>query len=144
MKLLRYQAGDQIRPAMLDAYGAIRDLSSVVLDINGDVISPKGLMEIASINSADLPKVAGKPVLAAPVANPSKLIFGIRKIVSFDSEYMTLLPGDVIMTGTPPGVGAGMRPPRFLNAGDVVELGIKGLGEQRQEILAWGRSTRVT
>ena len=73
-----------------------------------------------------------------------KLIFGIRKIVSFDSEYMTLLPGDVIMTGTPPGVGAGMRPPRFLNAGDVVELGIKGLGEQRQEILAWGRSTRVT
>jgi len=71
--------------------------------------------------------------------NTDKLIFGIKKIVSFVSEYMTLLPGDVIMTGTPPGVGAGMKPPRFLNVGDVVELGIEGLGEQRQEIQAWER-----
>jgi 2-keto-4-pentenoate hydratase/2-oxohepta-3-ene-1,7-dioic acid hydratase in catechol pathway len=49
---------------------------------------------------------------------------------------MTLLPGDIITTGTPPGVGTGMKPPQFLNAGDVVTLGIEGLGEQRQEIVA--------
>ena len=49
---------------------------------------------------------------------------------------MTLLPGDIITTGTPPGVGAGMKPPKFLNVGDVVTLGIEGLGEQRQEIVA--------
>ena len=49
---------------------------------------------------------------------------------------MTLLPGDVITTGTPPGVGIGMKPPQFLKVGDVVTLGIEGLGEQRQEIVA--------
>ena len=63
-------------------------------------------------------------------------IFGIAKIVSYVSEIMTLLPGDIITTGTPPGVGAGMKPPKFLNVGDVVTLGIEGLGEQRQEIVA--------
>jgi len=64
------------------------------------------------------------------------MIFGIAKIVSYVSEFMTLQPGDIITTGTPPGVGQGMKPPKFLNAGDVVTLGIEGLGEQRQEIIA--------
>jgi 2-keto-4-pentenoate hydratase/2-oxohepta-3-ene-1,7-dioic acid hydratase in catechol pathway len=64
------------------------------------------------------------------------MIFGVKKIVSYVSEFMTLLPGDIITTGTPPGVGSGMKPPKFLNAGDVVTLGIEGLGEQRQEIVA--------
>jgi 5-carboxymethyl-2-hydroxymuconate isomerase len=64
------------------------------------------------------------------------MIFGCAKIVSYVSEFMTLLPGDIITTGTPPGVGSGMKPPKFLNAGDVVTLGIEGLGEQRQEIVA--------
>ena len=64
------------------------------------------------------------------------MIFGIKKIVSYLSEIMTLMPGDVIATGTPPGVGMGMKPPKFLNVGDVVTLGIEGLGEQRQEIIA--------
>jgi 2,4-didehydro-3-deoxy-L-rhamnonate hydrolase len=64
------------------------------------------------------------------------MIFGIAKIVSYLSEFMTLLPGDIITTGTPPGVGAGMKPPKFLNVGDVVTMGIEGLGEQRQEIIA--------
>lgn len=50
---------------------------------------------------------------------------------------MTLLPGDVISTGTPPGVGLGQKPPFFLKSGDVVELGIQGLGEQRQTAVAW-------
>jgi len=64
------------------------------------------------------------------------MIFGVRKIVSYLSELMTLMPGDVIATGTPPGVGAGMKPPKFLNVGDVVTLGIEGLGEQRQTVIA--------
>ena len=283
MKLLRYVAGDQIKPGILDADGNIRDLSSVVMDIDADAVTPEGLEEIGMIDVTTLPRVNGSPELAAPVADPSKvvciglnysdhaaevgatppsepiifhkattaynapngnivkpphstkldwevelcvyigsrasyvsedealdcvagyavgndvserefqqerpagqwtkgkspdtfapvgpwlvtkdevpnpeklhiwlkvngemkqegstdkLIFGVKKIVSFVSEYMTLLPGDVIMTGTPPGVGAGMNPPQWLNPGDVVELGIEGLGEARQTVVAWSR-----
>jgi 2-keto-4-pentenoate hydratase/2-oxohepta-3-ene-1,7-dioic acid hydratase in catechol pathway len=283
MKLLRYVAGSQVKPGILDASGAIRDLSAIVPDIDGDSISPEGLAEIAMIDPASLPKVLGKPELAPPVASPSKviciglnysdhaaevglappsepiifmkaptaynapngdviqpphstkldweaelcvyigrrasyvsedeamdcvagyatgndvserefqqerpggqwtkgkspdtfapigpwlvtkdeipnpenlkiwlkvngemmqngstskLIFGVRKIVSFVSEYMTLLPGDVIMTGTPPGVGAGKKPQRWLKPGDVMEVGIEGLGTQTQKVVAWER-----
>jgi 2-keto-4-pentenoate hydratase/2-oxohepta-3-ene-1,7-dioic acid hydratase in catechol pathway len=57
-------------------------------------------------------------------------------VVSYLSQFMTLHPGDVISTGTPPGVGLGQKPPRFLKAGDVVELGIAGLGQQRQDVIA--------
>lgn len=64
------------------------------------------------------------------------MIFSMAKCISYVSQFMTLLPGDIITTGTPPGVGLGMKPPTFLNAGDVVTLGIEGLGEQRQEIVA--------
>ena len=64
------------------------------------------------------------------------MIFSMAKCVSYVSQFMTLLPGDIITTGTPPGVGLGMKPPTFLNVGDVVTLGIEGLGEQRQEIIA--------
>lgn len=64
------------------------------------------------------------------------MIFSMAKCVSYVSQFMTLLPGDIITTGTPPGVGLGMKPPTFLNVGDVVMLGIEGLGEQRQEIVA--------
>ena len=68
--------------------------------------------------------------------NTSTMIFSMAKCVSYVSQFMTLLPGDVITTGTPPGVAMGMKPPQFLNVGDVVSLGIEGLGEQRQEIVA--------
>jgi 5-carboxymethyl-2-hydroxymuconate isomerase len=64
------------------------------------------------------------------------MIFNVPKIVSYLSELMTLNPGDIITTGTPPGVGLGMKPPKFLNVGDIVTLGIDGLGAQRQEIVA--------
>jgi 2-keto-4-pentenoate hydratase/2-oxohepta-3-ene-1,7-dioic acid hydratase in catechol pathway len=64
------------------------------------------------------------------------MIFSIAKCVSYVSQFLTLLPGDIVTTGTPPGVGSGMKPPKFLNVGDVVTLGIEGLGEQRQEIIA--------
>ncbi|MCD0423982.1 fumarylacetoacetate hydrolase family protein [Rubrivivax sp. JA1024] len=64
------------------------------------------------------------------------MIFNVPKIVSYLSELMTLMPGDIITTGTPPGVGMGKKPPQFLNVGDVVTLGIEGLGEQKQTIVA--------
>jgi len=66
----------------------------------------------------------------------STMIFSLAQCVSYVSQFMTLLPGDIITTGTPPGVGSGMKPPKFLNVGDVVTLGIEGLGTQRQEIIA--------
>ena len=65
------------------------------------------------------------------------MIFGCANLVSYVSRFMTLLPGDIITTGTPPGVGLGMKPPRFLKPGDIVTLGIDGLGEQRQRVVAW-------
>jgi 2-keto-4-pentenoate hydratase/2-oxohepta-3-ene-1,7-dioic acid hydratase in catechol pathway len=68
--------------------------------------------------------------------NTSNMIFGVARIVSYTSQFMSLLPGDVISTGTPAGVGMGARPERFLVAGDVVELGITGLGRARQRVLA--------
>ena len=66
------------------------------------------------------------------------MIFTVAQIVAYCSQFMKLLPGDVITTGTPPGVGLGQKPePWYLKAGDVVELGIEKLGEQRQEFVAW-------
>src|SRR5918993_4445080 len=65
------------------------------------------------------------------------MIFNVAKIVSYVSHFMILEPGDVITTGTPPGVGMGMKPQRFLKAGDVVSLGIERLGEQRQRVIAF-------
>ena len=62
------------------------------------------------------------------------MIFGVAQLVSYVSRFMTLLPGDILCTGTPPGVGMGMKPPQFLKAGDVMTLGIGGLGEQRQVV----------
>lgn len=64
------------------------------------------------------------------------MVYGVRYLVSYLSQFMSLQAGDVISTGTPPGVGLGMKPPQYLNAGDVVELGIEGLGTQRQDVIA--------
>ena len=69
--------------------------------------------------------------------NTKTMIFGAAQLVSYVSQFMTLLPGDVITTGTPPGVGLGMKPPRFLKKGDVMTLGIEGLGAQRQEVIGF-------
>ena len=67
--------------------------------------------------------------------NTRTMIFDVAKLVSYVSQFMTLVPGDVITTGTPPGVGLGMKPPTYLKKGDVVTLGIDGLGEQRQLVV---------
>jgi 2,4-diketo-3-deoxy-L-fuconate hydrolase len=82
--------------------------------------------------------VNGARMQSSTTAN---MIFDAATLVSYVSEFMTLLPGDVISTGTPAGVAMGMKPePRFLRPGDVVELGIDGLGTQRQRVVSYTRS----
>lgn len=91
--------------------------------------------EVADVHNLRLwLKVNGKTVQDG---NTSNLIFNIPFLVSYISQFMTLLPGDVISTGTPAGVGLGFKPPVFIQEGDVMELGIDGLGEQRQVAEAW-------
>ena len=280
MKLLRYGPLGQEKPGILDASGAIRDLSGVVPDITGDVLSPAALAKIAAVDVNSLPKVAGNPRLGSPVTGMKNLIciglnyadhaaetgapipkepivflkslnalqgpnddvviprgsvktdyevelciiigtrakyvsedkaldhvagyavgndvserewqaerggawdkgkgfdtfgplgpwlvtkdeipdpqnlamycdvdgvreqngstktmiFGVKQIVSYVSQCITLNPGDVIFTGTPPGVGLGKKPvPIFLKAGQTMKLGIAGLGEQTQKLVA--------
>jgi len=280
MKLLRYGPAGQEKPGILDAAGAIRDLSGVVPDITGDVLSPAALAKIAAVDVNSLPKVAGNPRLGSPVTGMKNLIciglnyadhaaetgapipkepivflkslnalqgpnddvviprgsvktdyevelciiigtrakyvsedqaldhvagyavgndvserewqaerggawdkgkgfdtfgplgpwlvtkdeipdpqnlamycdvdgvreqngstktmiFGVKQIVSYVSQCITLNPGDVIFTGTPPGVGLGKKPtPIFLKAGQTMKLGIAGLGEQAQKLVA--------
>jgi 2,4-didehydro-3-deoxy-L-rhamnonate hydrolase len=65
------------------------------------------------------------------------MVFGVKTLISYISQFMVLEPGDVITTGTPPGVGQGMKPPRFLKAGDTMTLGIDGLGQQTQHVVTW-------
>jgi ureidoglycolate lyase len=280
MKLLRYGPGGQEKPGILDAAGAIRDLSGVIPDITGDVLSPAALAKIAALDVNSLPKVAGNPRLGSPVTGMKNLIciglnyadhaaetgapipkepivflkslnalqgpnddvviprgsvktdyevelciiigtrakyvsedqaldyvagyavgndvserewqaerggawdkgkgfdtfgplgpwlvtkdeipdpqnlamycdvdgvreqngstktmiFGVKQIVAYVSQCITLNPGDVIFTGTPPGVGLGKKPtPIFLKAGQTMKLGIAGLGEQTQKLVA--------
>ncbi|MET4676438.1 MULTISPECIES: fumarylacetoacetate hydrolase family protein [unclassified Luteibacter] len=68
--------------------------------------------------------------------NTRTMVYGVAYLVSYISRYMTLMPGDVISTGTPAGVGLGLKPPTYLKPGDVIELGIEGLGRQRQDVVA--------
>lgn len=72
-------------------------------------------------------------------SNTSDFIFDIPTVVSYISQFMTLLPGDIISTGTPFGVGLGFKPPKYLVAGDVMELGIDGLGVSRQEVIPFSK-----
>jgi 2-keto-4-pentenoate hydratase/2-oxohepta-3-ene-1,7-dioic acid hydratase in catechol pathway len=64
------------------------------------------------------------------------MVFGVAHLVSYLSRFMSLQPGDIISTGTPPGVGLGQKPPKYLRAGHVIELGIDGLGTQKQRVVA--------
>ena len=69
--------------------------------------------------------------------NTKTMVFNVKQLVSYVSHYMTLHPGDIIATGTPPGVGMGLKPPRYLKKGDEMKLGIDGLGEQTQKVISW-------
>jgi len=68
--------------------------------------------------------------------NTRTMIFPLRQLISYLSKTVKLMPGDVITTGTPPGVGLGFKPPRYLKAGDIMELHVQGLGTQKQRVLA--------
>jgi 2-keto-4-pentenoate hydratase/2-oxohepta-3-ene-1,7-dioic acid hydratase in catechol pathway len=70
--------------------------------------------------------------------NTRTMIFGIAQLVSYISRYMALEPGDVVTTGTPPGVGLGMKPPKYLKGGETIRLGVAGLGEQQQRVKKFG------
>ena len=104
-----------------------------------DTFGPVGPWLVTKDEIADVQKLSmwldvnGK---RRQTGSTATMIFSMAKCVSYVSQFLTLMPGDVITTGTPPGVGTGMKPPQFLNVGDVVTLGIEGLGEQRQEIVA--------
>ena len=69
--------------------------------------------------------------------NTNTMVFNVKELISYVSHYMTLYPGDIIATGTPPGVGMGMKPPRYLKKGDEMKLGIDGLGIQKQKVISW-------
>lgn len=105
-----------------------------------DTFAPMGPLlttkdEIPDINNVRLwLKVNGETYQDG---NTKNLIFSVQHIVSYVSQFMTLLPGDVISTGTPAGVGLGFKPPIYLKEGDVIELGADFLGEQRQQVAAW-------
>jgi 2,4-diketo-3-deoxy-L-fuconate hydrolase len=92
--------------------------------------------EVADVNNLKLwLNVNGKTMQNGTTAN---LIFNIPLLISYVSQFMTLLPGDIISTGTPAGVGLGFNPPVYLKPGDVIELGIDGLGTQKQTVKAYG------
>jgi 2,4-diketo-3-deoxy-L-fuconate hydrolase len=93
--------------------------------------------EVADVNNLKLwLNVNGKTMQNGTTAN---LIFNIPFLISYVSQFMTLLPGDIISTGTPAGVGLGFNPPVYLKPGDVIELGIDGLGTQKQTVKAYGK-----
>jgi 2-keto-4-pentenoate hydratase/2-oxohepta-3-ene-1,7-dioic acid hydratase in catechol pathway len=95
------------------------------------------LDEVPNINDLNLwLEVNGQRM---QTGNTRNLIFDVSHIVSYVSQFMSLEPGDLISTGTPPGVGMGMNPPRWLNDGDVITLGIDGLGEQRQTVRRYSK-----
>ena len=89
--------------------------------------------EIADPQNLDLAlEVNGKRMQSG---NTSKMIFSVAEIIEHLSSLFTLHPGDIISTGTPPGVGMGMKPPQYLRAGDMMEVSVSGLGEQRQKVV---------
>jgi 2-keto-4-pentenoate hydratase/2-oxohepta-3-ene-1,7-dioic acid hydratase in catechol pathway len=94
------------------------------------------LDEVADISDLDLwLDVNGRRM---QTGNTGSLIFDVPHLIHYVSQFMSLQPGDVISTGTPPGVGMGMNPPVWLKPGDEIRLGIEGLGEQRQRVRRWG------
>src|SRR5437763_1589934 len=161
MKLVRFGAPGREKPGIIDGDGRIRDLSKIVPDIAGETLSPKGLNKIKKTDISKLPAVKAGTRLGPwlgtkhEIANVQKrdmwldfngekrqrgntntMIFGIAHTVWYCSQFFVMEPGDVITTGTPPGVALGMKPePVWLKAGDTVTLGIQGLGEQRQKIV---------
>jgi 2-keto-4-pentenoate hydratase/2-oxohepta-3-ene-1,7-dioic acid hydratase in catechol pathway len=91
--------------------------------------------EIADVNNLRLWLTVNASIVQD--SNTANFIFKVPSLIAYISQFMTLLPGDVISTGTPPGVGLGMKPPVFLKEGDIMELGIDGLGVSKQKVISY-------
>src|SRR2546426_5033745 len=154
MKLVRYGRAGAEKPGLIDEDGAVRDLSRAVEDITPDLLSPAGQRRLRATRTARLPLVRGR-VTADEARDPQALllwttvngesrqrgstanmIFPIRQLVAYVSRFMSLRAGDIVSTGTPAGVAHGMKPPRYLQPGDVVEMGITGLGVQKNRVVS--------
>jgi 2,4-didehydro-3-deoxy-L-rhamnonate hydrolase len=96
------------------------------------LVTPDELEDVQALNM--WLDVSGERMQTGSTAT---MIFGVKTLVSYISQFIALEPGDVITTGTPPGVGQGKKPPRFLKAGDTMTLGVDGLGQQTQHVVAW-------
>lgn len=133
----------------VSAYCTVNDLSerSFQLDRGGQWIKGKSAPgfgpvgpwlvtadDVADPQALDLSLTVNGEVVQS--SNTADMIFGLRQIIAHISQFIKLVPGDIIATGTPEGVGMGMKPPRYLKAGDVMEVTVEGLGTQRQEVVA--------
>jgi 2,4-diketo-3-deoxy-L-fuconate hydrolase len=96
------------------------------------LVTPDEIADVQKLNM--FLDVSGERMQTGSTAT---MIFGVKTLVSYISQFMILEPGDVITTGTPPGVGSGKKPQRFLKAGDTMSLGVDGLGRQAQRVVAW-------
>ena len=139
-KALDYVAGYALHNDYSERHFQLERGGQWVKGKSADTFAPLGPFlatpdEVPTVrNSAMWLKVNG---VTRQNSSTSNMIFDVATLVSYVSQFMTLLPGDVISTGTPAGVGLGMNPPLYLKAGDVVELGIEGLGESRQQVIAY-------
>ncbi|HEV7997733.1 MAG TPA: fumarylacetoacetate hydrolase family protein [Stellaceae bacterium] len=148
--LARYVAANDAR-RYIAGYCIVNDVSEREFQIerggqwtkgkSADTFGPIGPWVVTADEVPDPGKLAlwtevnGKRVQSSSTAD---LIFGIDEIVSYVSHFLSLMPGDVIATGTPSGVGLGMKPPQFLKPGDRMRLSVEGLGEQNQRVVAFG------
>src|SRR5579864_4311804 len=136
---LNYVAGYSICNDVSERFFQLERLGQWTKGKSHDTFGPLGPWLVTKDEIADVQKlpmwldVNGK---RCQTGSTSTMIFSMAKCISYVSQFLTLLPGDIVTTGTPPGVGTGMKPPQFLNVGDVITLSIEGLGEQRQEIIA--------
>ncbi|NEW87937.1 FAA hydrolase family protein [Rhodopseudomonas sp. WA056] len=136
---LNYVAGYAVCNDVSERHFQLERLGQWTKGKSHDTFGPLGPWVVTKDEIADVHKlgmwldVNGQRCQTGSTAT---MIFNVPKIVSYLSELMTLMPGDIITTGTPPGVGMGKKPPQFLDVGDVVSLGIDGLGEQKQTIVA--------
>lgn len=116
------QSGQWVKGKSCDTFAPIGPFIATPEEID----NPNNLNLWLKVNGAEMQN-----------SSTSDFIFNVQQVVSYISQYMTLLPGDIISTGTPFGVGLGLTPPRYLKDGDVIELGIEGLGSSRQTCIAY-------
>jgi 2-keto-4-pentenoate hydratase/2-oxohepta-3-ene-1,7-dioic acid hydratase in catechol pathway len=138
---LKYVAGYAICNDVSERFFQIERLGQWTKGKSHDTFGPLGPWLVTPDEIADVHKLPmWLDVNGTRCQNGSTatMIFQVPKIVAYLSEILTLMPGDIITTGTPPGVGLGMKPPKFLNVGDVMTLGIEGLGEQKQTVVEAG------